>query len=70
MQYFYVSGYSFDDLPEKMLNNPFILPDLRYSITNAHSKEILTKSPVHVLEKENASQINDTDLNNQQRNPT
>lgn len=56
--FLYIPGYSFDDLPEIFLNNPFISPDPRYSITNVHSKEILTKSPVHVLEKENASQIN------------
>jgi len=60
--FLYIPGYSFDDLPENFLNNPFISPDPRYSITNVHSKEILTKTPVHVLEKESASQINYTDL--------
>jgi len=66
--FLYVPGYSFDDLPENFLNNPFISLDPHYSITNVHSKEILIKSPVHVLKKENASQINDIDLNNQHRN--
>ncbi|KAL4153888.1 hypothetical protein QTP88_001721 [Uroleucon formosanum] len=45
--------YSFDDLPEHFLNNPFISADPHYSIKNVHSKEILTKSPINVLEKEN-----------------
>ncbi|KAL4154222.1 hypothetical protein QTP88_002049 [Uroleucon formosanum] len=62
--FFYIPGYSFDDLPEYFLNNPFISADPHYSIKNVHSKEILTKSPVNVLEKENALQLNDMDIDN------
>ncbi|KAE9543481.1 hypothetical protein AGLY_002281 [Aphis glycines] len=34
--FLYIPGYSFDDLPEIFLNNPFISPDPRYSITNRY----------------------------------
>jgi len=62
--FLYIPGYSFDDLPEHFLNNLFISADPHYSIKNVHSKEILTKSPVNVLEKENALQLNYMDIDN------
>jgi len=35
-----------------------------YSIKNVQNNKILTKSPVHVLEKENTSQLNGIDIDN------
>lgn len=67
--FLYIPGYSFDDLPEHFSNNPFISADPHYSIKNVHSKKILTKSPVNVLEKENALQLHDIDIDNSRRAP-
>lgn len=60
MQYFFTFLLTFF----KFLNYPFISADPRYSIKNKHSKEILTKSLVNELEKENASQLNYIDIDN------
>ncbi|CAI6351070.1 unnamed protein product [Macrosiphum euphorbiae] len=70
--FLYIPGYSFDDLPEKFKNNSFISADPYYSIKNIHCKNILTKSPIDVLKKENASQLNIIDIDNSisdQHNP-
>jgi hypothetical protein len=38
--------------------------DSCYFIKNVHSKNILTKLPIDVLEKKNASQLNGIDIGN------